>query len=135
MQKVKGKSQKSKAMVIAVLFLFVFAGVAVAHPPSAIIIKYDAKEKVLTLDIMHDTKDPKSHFIEEAWVTINGMLMTDQKALSQGDGVHQLFKYVVIDLKPGDKVDASAECVIFGKGKSSIVIQTPAPEGAKKVKK
>jgi hypothetical protein len=119
----KGEKMKKRIMkaVLAAAFVLV-AGVVFAHPPSDIIITYDAKTKTLTADIIHDSKDIKNHYIEEAWVFLNGNIAIDQKATTQTDGKHQLFKYIMPDVKTGDTIGVGAECSVFGKNKKEITV-------------
>jgi hypothetical protein len=118
--------------VIGLCFVLLFAGAVFADAPSDIIVKYDHKDKTLTIEAMHGSRDVKSHYIREVRVSVNGELVINQKSKLQYDVKKQLFKFIMADVKEGDKIEVSADCNIFGSLKKSIEIKAPVPEGVKK---
>jgi len=124
------KKMKKITAIVFVLF-FVFAAASWAHPPENIIITFDGATSILKADIIHHSKDITQHFIDEAWVFVNGEMAVDQKFKTQTDAAHQVVKYILPGIKPGDKIEVGAECSVFGKDKKGITISNLQPKRKK----
>lgn len=104
--------------------LGIFAGVAFAHPPSAINITFDAETKILRISIPHGVPDPQGdHYIDKVVVWLNGKEIITQLIASQYSPQEQVVLYQLIDAKKGDKIDVYANCSKFGDRKASFEIK------------
>jgi hypothetical protein len=109
---------------LLILFLFlVFAGAAFAHPPSDIIITYDASTKMLKAVIMHNVNDTKAHYIKKVDVGLNNNEIISQVLSRQDNNTNQTVSYLIPDTKPGDTLSVEASCSISGKLKKSITVK------------
>ncbi len=107
------------------LFLIMAIGLAGltgvrAHPASAVRLEYDSVSRVLKITAAHDTKKPTEHFIQSVVVRLNGKETVKQVFASQEDTAAQTVSYKIIDAKPGDTVEVTTVCNVFGKKKESI---------------
>jgi hypothetical protein len=98
-----------------IIALILVAGVASAHPPSAIKLTYDSNSCLLQVTVLHDTKKPDEHYIKMVLVRINGKDAVKQAYLKQTDALKRVASYLIEDVKPGDVITATGECNIFGK--------------------
>ncbi|MDD5258854.1 MAG: hypothetical protein PHD29_02700 [bacterium] len=70
-----------KILLIALALLF-YPGIALAHPPTAIQVKnLDATQIEVT--VLHGTRDPDAHHIEEIVVSLNGKKIIEQAFSTQ----------------------------------------------------
>jgi oligoribonuclease (3'-5' exoribonuclease) len=110
-------------MLIRVAILCsIMVGVAWAHPPSGIDLKFDVGSSLLSVRIEHQVKDMTTHFIAKAVVMLNGKEIVVQKMSRQMNNVEQGLIYKIVDAKPGDEIAVSATCSISGKKKASIKV-------------
>jgi hypothetical protein len=91
-----------------------------AHPASAVRLEFDPVSRVLTVTAAHDTKKPAEHYIQSVSVRLNGKEIVKQEFASQENGSAQTASYKIIDAKPGDAIDVTTVCNVFGKKKESI---------------
>ena len=97
-------------LIVAVLFFLMFTCLAIAHPPTDIIFKYDAKGKILSVGVAHSAKDFKKHFIKEIKIEVNGQDWIVQDFLSQPTLDVQAASYAQVDLKKGDIIEILVVC-------------------------
>jgi desulfoferrodoxin (superoxide reductase-like protein) len=91
-----------------------------AHPASAVRLEFDPVSRVLTVTVAHDTKKPAEHYIQSVSVRLNGKEIVRQEFASQENGSFQTVSYKIIDAKPGDAIEVTTICNVFGKKKESI---------------
>lgn len=102
------------ALTLSALLWLTAAGAGLAHPPSDIQVKYQAKTQLLNITVFHNVKDPKTHYIKEIEVILNGEKIIVQNFSQQSGAQTQLAVYQLYGVKPGDKVSVEAECSKFG---------------------
>ena len=111
-----------------IVFLTVFAGFIfplLAHPPSQINIQYDPVTQLMSLDIIHPTQDAENHHIKLVEITLNGKWIIKQEFSVQTESLKHQTAALLVLAKPGDKIDITAVCNVFGKKEVSYII----PEG------
>ncbi|MCB4792278.1 MAG: hypothetical protein LHV68_10390 [Elusimicrobia bacterium] len=94
--------------------LILNAAVLLAHPAKDTTLSFDNKTKMLSVSVLHDSRDRKKHFIEEIRVSVNGKELVKQNFQSQTSNASQDASYVLIDVKPGDEVAVKSECNLGG---------------------
>ncbi|MDM7925190.1 MAG: hypothetical protein QUS35_04140 [bacterium] len=101
---------------------FVLAGLTGAwpHPASAVKLEYDSASRILKIIAAHETKKPAEHYIQSVVVRLNGKEIVRQVFASQEDVTALTVSYKVFDAKPGDTVEVTTVCNVFGKKKESI---------------
>lgn len=107
---------------IGMITAFSLAGLtgAWAHPASAVRLDFDAVSRVLKITAVHDTKKPAEHYIQSVAVRLNGKEIIKQIFASQEDITALTVSYKIFDAKPGDTVEVTTMCNVFGKKKESI---------------
>lgn len=70
-----------------------------AHPPSNIMITFDAKTKILQAVIMHNVSNPISHYINKVDVGLNGKETIEHKISQQDNNATQTVSYLIPDAK------------------------------------
>jgi hypothetical protein len=85
---------------------------AAAHPPSALVLSYDAAAQTLTIEITHASQSPGTHFIKMVEVTRDGKTLPPTEYKSQPN--QATFSYTYPLDNPGDVVEVKASCSIFG---------------------
>ena len=103
-------------------FFLAFVGSAFAHPPSDIIITYDASTKVLKAVIMHNVSNTQAHYIKTVDVGLNNNEILSQSINRQDNNESQTVSYLIPDTKPGDTLSVEAFCSISGKLKKEIKV-------------
>jgi hypothetical protein len=114
--------KKKIGLLMLCYTVFIFS-VAYAHPPSDIIISYDAKTKILQAVIKHNVNNPESHFIKKVDVGSNGEEIIEHKISRQDNFASQTVSYLIPDAKVGDTISVEGYCSISGKFKKEIVIK------------
>ena len=109
--------------LVSLLLLTAFTSVGLAHPPEAIIYKYYPDNKILSLGIAHDVKNPKTHFVKFVSIKLNGKELLQQNFLSQTNKDAQALSYTVVDLKKGDTLDILAVCNMAGELKKMAKVE------------
>jgi hypothetical protein len=94
-----------------------------AHPPSDIIITFDAKTKILNAVIMHKVSNPENHFIKKIDTALNGQEIIEHKISRQDNNVSQTVSYLIPDAKTGDILSVEAYCSISGKLQKEIKLR------------
>lgn len=109
--------------VIFPLSLVLLAPVNIfAHPPSDIRIDFNSTTKVLKVDLVHDSRDVKKHFIESVIVWVGNKKMITQEMLQQADLNGQKASYIVLDAAPAARISVEGECNRFGKLKKDFTL-------------
>lgn len=103
-------------------FFVTVCSIAYAHPPSDIIITFDAKTKILNAVIMHNVSNPKEHFIKKVDIALNGQEIIEHKLSRQDNNVSQSVRYLIPDVKVGDVLSVEGYCSISGKLKKEIKV-------------
>jgi hypothetical protein len=104
-----------------VLFVFVaIVSLAMAHPPSDIVITYDPANKTLQAVIIHPVGNPKTHFIKKVDVSLNGKEVLTQSISRQDNNNSQTVSYVIPDAKETDELAVEAYCSMSGKLEKEI---------------
>jgi len=108
--------------LFAILFLFI-ATIAYAHPPSDIIITYDAANRILHAVIIHNVSNPANHYINKVDIGINGKEVIEHVISKQDNNTSQTVSYLIPDVKAGDKLSVEAYCSISGKLEKEIQVK------------
>ncbi|MDD5194853.1 MAG: hypothetical protein PHQ96_04145 [Candidatus Omnitrophica bacterium] len=113
-----------KKILALSVFLVVFAlgAVAYAHPPSDIIITFDANTKILHAVIMHNTSNPLNHYIKKVDVGLNGNEIIEHTISREDNNVSQTVSYLIPDAKEGDVLSVEGYCSISGKLEKEITV-------------
>jgi hypothetical protein len=111
-----------KTLCIALGFMFAVVSAVSAHPPKDILFTYDQSAKTLKINILHESKDLSKHFIDTLTLFINGKKKITQLASTQTNMNGQELIYNLPEAMPGDKIEATAECSLYGVLKKSFVI-------------
>ncbi len=109
-----------KILWFVVLLSLVIFETAVAHPPSKIILDFYSETHILKVAINHAVEDPVKHFIKEVTVKLNGNEIITQEFITQYRRVDQETQFLIHDAKPGDEIEVTASCNIFGKKAEKI---------------
>ncbi|MCR4336326.1 MAG: hypothetical protein NUV91_00770 [Candidatus Omnitrophica bacterium] len=94
------------------IFIFIFllsTSGAMATPPAKLILSYDAKERVLNIDITHPSIDMSEHFIRRIVIYKNGEQF-EQVFLNKQPHPYQYVYPVPLDLLPNDKISVKVYC-------------------------
>lgn len=95
---------------------------AYAHPPANITITYNPATKVLRAVIAHNVADPRTHYIKEVDIALNGREIIEHNLSRQDNNATQTVSYLIPDAKIGDIISLEAYCNISGKLKKEIKI-------------
>lgn len=100
---------------------------AEAHPPSAIDLKYDAAQKVLSVEIAHVSKNPRKHRIRRVVIMKNNEEIQDLILVTQTTS-QGLTLEKPVDAKAGDTISVMSYCSEAGQKTESLVIPEETPE-------
>ncbi|MBF0533317.1 MAG: hypothetical protein HQL23_09545 [Candidatus Omnitrophica bacterium] len=113
-----------KKIILGVLGFVLFStGVAFAHPPTKIDIKYDQGTKILSAVITHPVKDGQKHFINKVDIGRNGTEIITQSISQQDNLETQTVSYLIPDAIKGDKLSVEGYCNIRGSLKQEITVE------------
>jgi hypothetical protein len=105
----------------AVVLIAGFPVPAAAHPPKDVVLSYDQAKKTLEVQITHGAKDPASHYIKKVEIKKNGQTggTTEYKSQPGPDA----FSYTyTLDAAPGDVIEATGTCNIFGSKTGKLTV-------------
>ncbi len=108
------------AMIVIVLLT---AQTVSAHPPTNVHLSYDKYTKMLKIKISHAVTDPRSHYIEEVTVAVNGDIVLRHTLKMQDTDSSQFLQYTLPDVKPRDRIRVHAHCSSFGKKFKEMTIK------------
>ncbi|MGM0508299.1 MAG: hypothetical protein ACQERZ_03945 [Fusobacteriota bacterium] len=94
-----------------------------AHAPKEIELKVDTKTKELEVKISHGVPNVTKHYVNQLEVFINGEKKIIQNSKTQINSDYQMVKYILPDIKKGDKLEVKADCNIYGSKKKNITIK------------
>ena len=114
---------KRIAAFLVFLTFFMAASIAYAHPPSDIKITFDPKTKILQAVIVHNTKNPISHYIKKVDVSLNGKEIIEHTISREDNNETQTVSYLIPDAKNGDILSVEGHCSISGKLKKDITVR------------
>lgn len=103
--------------------LLASAGTVSAHPPAYIEAAYDLKTKTVEVFVSHNSKDITKHYIDDVFVSVNGVKKITQESSTQTDDKGQKVVYIIPELKSGDKITVKADCSKFGELSKDIKIK------------
>lgn len=107
-----------------IVFVFILAlATTYAHPPSDIMITFDANTKILKAVIMHNTSNPASHYIKKVDLGLNGKKIIEHTISKQDNNESQTVSYLISDLKDGDLLSVEGYCSISGKLLKEIIVR------------
>ena len=114
-----------KIFLAAVLTVCVVlsAGAAWSHPPTSLALAYEESDGMLTITARHSVGDPKTHFIKEFDIFVNGEKVHTITVSSQKDEKEAAETYTLGKLSKGTVVEVEALCNKFGKIKEKLVIE------------
>ena len=114
---------KKKVLFLLLFIFLVSASIVHAHPPKDIEISYDSATKMLTAIIMHDTSNPRGHYIKKVDVGLNGQELIQQVISIQDNNNSQTVSYLIPDVKAGDSLSVEGYCSISGKLEKQITAE------------
>lgn len=106
--------------LITLLCSVLIASSAFAHSPSSIKASYDQENQFLTVNVMHNTGNPKNHYIEEIEVKIADKTMLTQRFTVQYNNQEQLAMVFWPGLAGGSEITVKANCNRFGSKSKNI---------------
>jgi len=109
-----------KKIILVLVVLAFLTGRGFCHPPTDIVITVSGI--AVDVIVMHAVSAPKTHYIDDIAVSVNGKEMITQKFIMQTEAALQRAVYVIPSLKKGDKIEVEADCNKSGKLKKSITI-------------
>jgi desulfoferrodoxin (superoxide reductase-like protein) len=109
-------------ILISISFLLLHSRAAVAHPPSKIVLEFNAETSILKVAMTHEVKDAAKHYIEKIEIKLNDKEILVQDFLTQQDTEEQTALYHIHDAKQGDTLEVTAHCNVFGKEKETLQI-------------
>lgn len=112
-----------KYLILCVLILFAASCEAFAHPPVNVEVNYEPNGQTISVIVRHDVGNPRTHFIKEIDVSLNGKRIIEDKFTRQSNDNGQSADYEVPSLKKGDTVTVDAYCSVSGKKTASISIK------------
>jgi len=104
-----------KKVTIALMLVLSTSSLALAHPPTDIVINVDKDTQKLTAVVTHPVKDVKRHHIKKVDIAVNGKEIATLEFTQQDNLTSQSVTYQLKDVRPGDVVEVEGYCSIFGK--------------------
>jgi hypothetical protein len=101
-----------KNILLAAAVTVAVTATTFAHPPSDIIVKFDGN--LVSIETMHQVKDPKDHYIDEIKVSAGDKKFVHQDHWLQWTPQSQKAVFFIPELVPGMKISVFAECNKFG---------------------
>lgn len=97
---------------------------ALAHPPSANALEYDAARQTLTVAITHTVDDPSNHYVSRLELTRNGAPYLTEDYSNQptkSEFTHTL----AVEAVNGDVLGVTATCNRYGSIKKELTVSVP----------
>ena len=113
---------KKMKIILILGSLLLVSAIAFAHPPSDIKIRFDEKTKTLTAVIEHRVSNPKTHYIKQVDIGLNGKEIQMLPFQKQDNNAGQTLKVVVPEAKNGDVLSVEGHCNLSGKLEKEIKI-------------
>lgn len=104
------------------LLFFIIGNLSWAHPPSNVELDFDSTGTVLTVKSVHPVNNPDRHYIIITVTKLNGTEIIKQTLDKQDSKESTEVFYKLNNLKPGDKIEVTAQCSISGKLKTTLVV-------------
>ncbi|MDY0150823.1 MAG: hypothetical protein RBS43_00965 [Candidatus Cloacimonas sp.] len=111
-----------KSLIIIALLLAAAVGL-MAHPASSVVLSYDAKTQLLSVNFEHSVKNPADHFIENIMIKIDGKEMINQMFTAQEKATSGNAVYRLTGLKSGTVIEATGTCNKMGKKTGKLTIK------------
>jgi hypothetical protein len=111
----------------ALVLLILLPAPAAANPPSSVSLSYDPAGSVLLVTIVHPTGGNPDHYIKDVTVAVNGKTVAASEYTAQSaDTITPRYE---LKAAPGDTIDVTVTCSLFGKGSASTTVpgQASAP--------
>lgn len=99
-----------------------FSVIVYSHAPTEIIGFYNDSTDILSVSVMHSVPSASMHYIKTIKIKVNGDELAVQKFKKQSSKERQSASYFLQDLKENDKIEIFAECNIFGKKQTVILL-------------
>lgn len=123
-----------KKLFLGSVFVMAMCLNSAATPPSDILFYFDLPAHMVRVDILHETRNSKDHFIYNIVVSVNGKKTITQTTTEQTSAEKQSLAWVIPGLKAGDKVSVDADCNKYGDmTKEAVVKDTPVAKEKKKI--
>ena len=106
---------KAISKITAMTLFFLSAAALYGHPPDSLQLGLDSAGTVFSVKVFHPVKNPANHFIINIAVKVNGTEAVLQTYRGQFDKMVQEAVYMLINLKPLDKIEVTGVCSITGK--------------------
>jgi hypothetical protein len=92
-----------------------------AHSPKEVVLTYDQTKQTLEVRITHGVSNPASHYIKKVEIKKNGKASGVTEYQSQPGP--ETFSYTYpLDAAPGDLIEATGSCVIFGSKTGKLTV-------------
>ncbi|MGQ9700975.1 MAG: hypothetical protein ACUVQT_00745 [bacterium] len=105
-----------------ILALVISYSTIFCHPPSAISIKFDSEQKLLSINLSHPVSDVQKHFINKIVNKLNGHQIIEQRFGMQEDRGAQIADYRIFEANEGDTLLVTGFCSIIGKKTEKFII-------------
>jgi len=113
-----------RCVIVALMTLFIFfTAVVNAHPAEDLILKYDRETGLLSIRVLHESKNFDKHYIEKVWVSVNKKKVVIQEFTSQDDLYGLTLQYKIFNLKKGDIIKVDTRCNIFGEKSKTLAVE------------
>jgi desulfoferrodoxin (superoxide reductase-like protein) len=93
-----------------------------AHPPTRMDLNYDDSSGILTITAQHPTQDVMKHFINRVEVQFRGKRIVIEEFTFQFNAEFHQAVCLLYGVRPGDEIQVTAQCNVFGKKTVSLVI-------------
>ena len=111
-----------KSVIIIVLLLTAAINLA-AHPASSVVLNYEAKTQLLTVNFEHNVKNPVDHYIESMVIKIGGKESITQLLNSQESATGGSLVYKLVGVKSGTVIEAISTCSKIGKKTAKLSVK------------
>ena len=95
---------------------------AYAHPPTDMSLSFDKYTKMLKVNVSHAVSDPRTHYVKEIEVSINGSKVLRHTLTKQDTDAAQYVQYTLPDVESGDIIRVDVRCSSFGKRMKELKI-------------
>lgn len=133
--------------LLVALLIFALATSALAHPAREVILTYRADAKSIVVEVNHDVRNGKSHYIDEMELTVNGEKIEEWEFSEQKNEKQETFTLLFKDprnrpeeaneegktdkrslnvyrtLFSNDIIEVEVDCNIFGTKSSKMILE------------
>jgi len=108
-------------ILMTALLLALLPAPGAANPPKEVVLSYDQAKHTLEVRITHPSQNPAAHYIKKVEIKKNGKASGVTEYQSQPGP--ETFSYTYpLDAAPGDLIEATGSCVIFGSKTGKLTV-------------